>query len=55
MEINVDVYSLKSPSVQQTLQFTITPLILELSPIWSHDVGLLVMIILLTFSIALLQ
>ena len=32
--INVEVYSLKSPCVQQTLQFI--SLVLELSLIWSH-------------------
>ena len=34
VSVNVEVYSLKSPWVQQTLQFT--PLILELSLIRSH-------------------
>ena len=34
VNVNVEVYSLISPRVQQTLQFT--PLVWELSPIWSH-------------------
>ena len=32
--VNADVYSLKSPWIQQTLQFT--PLVLQFSLIWSH-------------------
>ena len=34
VNVNVEVYSPKFPSVQQTLQFT--PLVMELSLIWSH-------------------
>ena len=36
VNINVEVYSLKSPWVQQTLNLQFTPLVLELSLIRSH-------------------